>query len=145
MNAAKSKRRTEQRRYEDYNAFVRQIEIIDVSIVSAKADKLDVAYFPDSPKVNWRSVVSYNNRQEVFDVLQRYNVTISEPETKESKAKLAVVFKVTYSSKIPMNAEFFEMFKENIFLNTWPYFREFIHNTLGRMGWPPLIAPTYKT
>ena len=145
MNTRKSKRRTEQRSYEEYNSFVRQIDIVDVSILSVKADKLDVSYFPDSAKVKWRSKLSYNNRKELFDVLQRYNVTISEPKTKEPKAKLAVAFNVTYSSKIPMNDELFEIFKENIFLNTWPYFREFIHNTLARMGWPPFIAPTYKT
>lgn len=128
----------------DYNDFVTQIEIIDLRIVSAQINMLDYSYFPSSPEVNWRMSASYEKAEEQFNVDHRYNVTISEKDTKGAKAKISVTFRVVYSSKIPISDGLFEIFKaRNLPLNTWPYFREFIHNTTMRMGWSPLIAPTY--
>lgn len=136
----KEKRQT----YLKYNDFVRQVDINDIRIVSARLDNLDYSYFPYSLAVSWRTRTWYENKEEEFDAFHRYNVTISNKETKEAKAKLSVTFCVTYSSKLPLNDEIFNIFsKRNLILNTWPYFREFTHNIIGRMGWPPLIAPTY--
>ncbi|MFC1937584.1 hypothetical protein ACFLWY_03385 [Chloroflexota bacterium] len=87
---------------------------------------------------------SYEQEKEQFNVSHRYNVTILERETKEVKANISVTFRVVYSSKIPINDDLFQVFKvRNLPLNTWPYFREFVHNAIMRMGWPSFIAPTY--
>ena len=143
MNARIS--RDEKRQtYLKYNDFVSQIDINDIRIVSAKLDYLDYSYFPYNPAVSWRTKSWYEEKEEEFNVFHRYNVTVSDKETKEAKAKISVTFCVTYSSKLKINEEIFDIFtKRNLILNTWPYFREFIHNIIGRMGWPPLIAPTY--
>ncbi len=143
MNTKISK--TEKRQtYREYNNFVSQIEINEIRIVSARLDNLDCSYLPYSLAVSWRTKAWYEKKEEKFDAFHRYNVTISDKETKEVKAKLSVTFCVTYSSKLPINDEIFDIFaKRNLILNTWPYFREFTHNIIGRMGWPPLIAPTY--
>lgn len=130
--------------FEEYNNFIKQIEIDDLHIASAKVDVLDSSYFPSSADAKWRMNASYENAEGQFNVSHRYNVTISDKETKEAKAKISVTFYVVYSSKIPISADFFEIFKaRNLPLNTWPYFREFIHNITMRIGWPPFIAPTY--
>jgi hypothetical protein len=127
-----------------YNDFVTQIKIIELRIVSAQINMLDYSYFPSSAEVKWRMRVSYENAEEQFNVYHRYNVTIWDKETKEAKAKISVTFRVVYSSKIPISDDLFEIFKtRNLPLNTWPYFREFIHNAILRMGWPSFIAPTY--
>ena len=128
----------------DYNDFVTQIEITGIHVVSAQIDMLDYSYFPSSAEVKWRKTASYEKGEEQFNVSHRYNVTIWDKETKEAKAKISVTFRVVYSSKIPISDDLFEIFKErNLPLNTWPYFREFVHNTIMRMGWPSFIAPTY--
>lgn len=128
----------------EYNNFIRQIEIDDIRIVSAQVNILDSSYFPSSAEVKWRMKASYENAEEQFNVSHRYNVTIRDKETNEDKAKISVTFYVVYSSKIPINDDLFSIFKErNLPLNTWPYFREFVHNITLRIGWPPFIAPTY--
>ena len=87
----------------------------------------------------------YENRDGKIEVFNRYNVRVLE-KGKELKAKLSVTFCVTYNSKIPMTDELFEEFKDsNLPLNTWPYFREFVHSGVLRMGWPPFIAPIFVT
>jgi len=128
----------------DYNDFITQIGIADIRIVSAQVKTLDYSHVPSSAKVNWRMSASYEKAEEQFIVDQRYNATISEKGTRGAKAKISVTFRVVYSSKIPISDDLFEIFEaRNLPLNTWPYFREFIHNTTLRMGWAPLIAPTY--
>lgn len=129
---------------DEYNNLVKQVEIVNICLVGAKVDNFDYSYFPSEAIVKWRERAEYQNKEHAIDVIHHYYVTISDDETKKSKAKVSVVFNVTYSSGIPMNDEFFTIFKtHNLKLNTWPYFREFVHNIALRMGWPPFIAPTY--
>lgn len=129
---------------EEYNNFVKQIEVEDIRIVSAQVNILDYSYFPSSAEVKWRTKASYENMEEQFNVFHRYNMTIWDKETKEDKAKISVTFLVSYSSKIPISDDLFTIFKvRNLPLNTWPYLREFVHNTTMRIGWPPFVAPTY--
>ncbi len=130
--------------FKAYNDFVAQIGIVELRIISAQFNVLDCSYFPSSAEVRWRKMASYEKAEDKFNVSHRYNVTILDKETKEAKAKISVTFHVGYSSKIPISDELFEIFKvRNLPLNTWPYFREFVHNAIMRMGWPPFIAPTH--
>lgn len=144
MSAVTGKTQKRGRDLQSYNTFVSQIEIEDIRMLSAKVDILDYSYFPSSAEVKWRTRASYEKGEEKFNVSHRYNVTIWDEETNDAKAKISVTFHVAYSSKIPISDDLFEIFKiRNLPLNTWPYFREFIHNITMRVGWPPFIAPTY--
>lgn len=144
MNSEMNKNQKNAPSFKDYNTFVTQIKITNIRLVSAQVKVLDYSYFPSSVEVKWRMRASYEKAEEQFNVCHRYNVTIADKETNEAKAKISVVFQVVYSSKIPISDEIFEIFKaRNLPLNTWPYFREFIHNTTMRMGWSPLIAPIH--
>ncbi len=128
-----------------YNAFVKNLRIEDIRLASATIKNLDCSYIPSSAEVRWTTAAKYENRDSKIEVLNRYNVRILE-KGKELKAKLSLIFCITYNSKVPMTEELFEKFKEqNLLLNTWPYFREFVHNAVLRMGWPPFIAPTFVT
>lgn len=132
---------------EQYNAFINQLEMTDIIINKAMMEMLDYDYVPSDNKttVNWRTSANYENKENEIRVSQRFNVTISDKPGKQIKAKLTFVFLVVYNSKIPLNDELFSTFKDvNLSLNTWPYFREFVHNNMIRMGWPPFIAPLYK-
>ncbi len=144
MSEEKGTKRTKLLSNKEYNNFIKQIEVEDIHVVSAKTNILDYSYFPSSAEVKWRTKASYEKQDEQFNVFHKYNVTIYDKETKEAKAKIIVNFLVIYSSKIPISDDLFAKFKvRNLPLNTWPYFREFVHNAIMRMGWPPFIAPTY--
>ncbi len=144
MTSTKQSGSIEERALQSYNAFVRQIQIQDIRLVSAKVDNLDYAHSPSVAEVKWRITAHYENIEHAFRAHQRYSVAITDKESKEVKAKISVKFCVTYSSKTPMNDELFGIFKiANLPTNTWPYFREFTHNAVSRMGWPPFIAPTF--
>jgi hypothetical protein len=54
-------------------------------------------------------------------------------------------YAVEYASPLPMTDAYFETFRAlNLPLNTWPYFREFVHSTLARAGWPPTTLPAFR-
>lgn len=145
MSTATRKKDKEQQ-IKEYNTFVTQIEITGIRLISAKVDLLDYSYFPSSTQVKWRARASYEQGEEEFNVSQLYSLRILDEETNEAKARISVTFYVTYSSKIPMSDDLFEEFKtRNLPLNTWPYFREFVHSITMRMGWLDFIAPTYVT
>jgi len=129
----------------NYNSFIRQVEVIDVCLTSARIENLGYTECPANPRIYVKSKSSYKNTEGGFEVSHGYNLTIKDMETKLSVAKLSVVLSVTYSSETPMTDDIFEVFKVyNLPLNTWPYFREFAHNSFGRMGWVGIVAPAYK-
>jgi hypothetical protein len=132
---------------ESYNKFVNQINIIDLRIVSAKIDNLGCETLPDAHSISHKVTSWYENNENKssFNAFQRYNLSIVNKETRKKVVKLLVSFCVTYSSKIPMSDEYMSIFENtSLQLNTWPYFREFTHNSLSRMGLPSVVAPSYK-
>jgi hypothetical protein len=130
---------------EDYAHFLSQLELMDVRVVSAKIDNSVSSAPVSNCSVSVRTRPSYENVRDRIDMFCRYNLTVSTPEVQQPVAKLLVVFCVSYSSKIPMTDEIFDVFKErSLPLTTWPYFREFVHNMFGRLGWIRLIPPAFK-
>lgn len=131
---------------ETYNEFVQQIEIVDVRLISAKIENISYSSSPTTRKNTIRMSGNYTNREGFVDVYHRYYLTVKDAETSEKVAKLFVIFGVTYSTKIPMTDEIFDVFNAyNIPLNTWPYFREFAQSSFAKMGWLGLVTPTFKT
>jgi hypothetical protein len=79
----------------------------------------------------------------------------SETDQEDRKSKtlataaiaVTVSFEVNY--RIPANASapedaLKEFAQINGIFNAWPYFREFVHAALARMGLPPFILPVYR-
>jgi hypothetical protein len=144
MTSGTHKEKVEGRSVEGYNAFVKQVQIKDIRLAAAKVDSPDCSYFPAAADVRSRLDSRYENVDKGFRCYTRYNVVIKDNETKTVRARISVTFCVSYASKIPMDDKLFDIFKMvNLPLNTWPYFREFTHSAVTRMGWPPLIAPTF--
>ena len=140
-----TERKRKKTNYDAYNDFVRQIEIVDIRLISSRIDSYGYIVLPPSNTITWRSSSWYENKEGEFDVYQRYNVNVRDKEARKRAARLSVTFCVTYSSEIPMTEDIFVTFDDrNLPLNTWPYFREFTHESFARMGWTGIVAPTYK-
>lgn len=129
----------------DYAHFLGQLELVDVRLVSAKMDNFAHTLPPSDARITVRARPWYENAKGRIDMFHRYNLTVLGPQMQNPAAKLSAVFCTTYSSEIPMNDEIFNIFRErSLPVITWPYFREFVHNTFGRAGWIGLVAPAYK-
>jgi hypothetical protein len=128
-----------------YNKFIKQIDIVDIRLISAKVENVNLtSSITSENKVRMKTY--YKNNKGKIDVYHHYYLTVKDTEAKKTVAKLSVLFNVVYSSQIDMNGEIFNIFNAyNIPLNTWPYFREFTQGMFARMGCLGEIAPTFKT
>ena len=131
----------------EFTDFVQQLEIEDVRLYKAKIENLGFWDMPDSDdvQVDVRTRSHYEDKKDGFVAYEDYIALIRNARTSEKVARISVTFAVSYFSKIPLNDRLFNQFKAiNLPLNTWPYFREFVHNVSARMGLPLLIAPALK-
>jgi hypothetical protein len=78
-----------------------------------------------------------------FRAQSHYKVRVTANE--ESQAEIDVTFAVDFASPTPMTDDLFDLFGfVNLPLNTWPFLREFVHTTFGRMDWVPFALPAIK-
>jgi len=60
-------------------------------------------------------------------------------------AEIDVTFGLRFTSKEPMSDEIFAIFRDtNVPVNIWPYLREYLASTAGRMNWTVLTLPVLK-
>jgi hypothetical protein len=63
----------------------------------------------------------------------------------ETLVRVRATVEVGYAVETTMTDELFEVFSQrNLPLNTWPYLREFVQNSLSRAGWPVYTLPAFK-
>lgn len=78
-----------------------------------------------------------------FRAQSHYKVRVTANE--EPQAEIDVTFAVDFASPAPMTEDLFDLFGfVNLPLNTWPFLREFVHTSFGRMDWVPFALPAVK-
>jgi len=131
--------------WEKYRRFVEQVDIDNIRLISANIKLLDEKYFPAEAEAKTGYKAEFENNEDGFYYIHHFHLFIKDRPSKENKAKIFLAIRVDYSSKIAMNEELNEIFtKRNLFINTWPYFREFANSITSRFGWPPYIAAVYQ-
>lgn len=129
-----------------YAKFIEQIELVDIWLQTATIENDQGPNSPSDASLALKSHARYEPSEtefEGFDVAQTYEARFERGET--LLASVAVTFGLRFQSKQPMTDAVFEVFDEvNLPVNTWPYFREYLAATLGRMGWNPFTLPALK-
>lgn len=129
---------------EAYAEFVGQIELLDVWLVEAHVVNRH------GPRIPRRTAVSitpseptWTRASDGFDVQVPYSVRFVDGNT--THAEVSATFGLHFTSDRPMSDAVFEVFRDvNLPVNAWPFLREFVSTTVGRMGWQPLTLPTHK-
>ena len=128
---------------QEYATFIRQIELVHVWLDEANLANLRGPNAPEHAAVQIESSASYEPWEEGFQAIQSYEVLVVEGG--EVLADIEVRFGLRFTSKEKMTDDRFIVFREvNLPVNTWPYLREFVSTTLGRMGWQPITLPALK-
>ena len=127
-----------------YNAFIGQIELSSIWLSSSSIENpggpgnLSEVSIDIAGNARWESV------EDGFVAFQAYDVTFKESDSEV--AGISVTFGLGFKSEQAMTDELFVVFEEvNLPVNAWPYLRAFLSDALGRMGWPPLTLPAFKT
>jgi hypothetical protein len=129
---------------EEYSAFVGQIDLLDVWLIESRVENRHGPHAPrqadiaiSSPDPTWEKAA------DGFTVAFSYEVSFTEEDTVH--ATLEATFGLHFSSETPLTKNIFAIFKDvNLPVNTWPFLREFISHSMGRMGWQPFTIPAYK-
>lgn len=133
-------------RITDYNRFIAGLEMVQIRLTAAEL------HAPSAPEPRplapglHLGEASYRNSEGQFSAQQPLFFTGTYHGEQEPAIRIHVTFEVLYTSAERMMDEIFAEFRvRNLPVNTWPYFREFVQSSLGRMGWPVLTLPTLKT
>jgi hypothetical protein len=79
-------------------------------------------------------------------VFHEMEFTGTYADASEPAVSIRAEFEVKYSASERMTDPLFAVFsRRNLPLNTWPYFREFVHAALARTGWPVFVLPVYRS
>lgn len=87
----------------------------------------------------------FENHEDHVVVIHELTFSGTYKDQTEPAVSIRAEFEVRYASSVRMtDAIFLEFQRRNLPLNTWPYFREFVHAALARTGWPVFVLPVYK-
>ena len=134
---------------EEYNRFVGGLELRRVRLVEATVRALEAMPNPSASEVKLEEQYSFTPADGGFEAVGRFLLRVRERETKTEQGKVEVSFGFLYTSAVRPEADgfagFFEVFREvNLPINMWPFAREYIHNAMSRMHWPPFTLPLRK-
>lgn len=131
----------------EYRQFIGGLQLKDVSVRRSSTHRIartiDMSRKVD---VNINDKASFTMPEEsICDIVQAYALHLSYQGEKTPLVTIECEFDVVYRVSKPMTDAYFEIFKKtSLPLNTWPYWREFVHSSFGRMGLPPFILPVLR-
>lgn len=129
---------------EVYNAFIAGLDLVSVRLAGAD---IRAASTPERrqllPAVEQSA--RFTHQDEHVVVTHELTFAGSYEDDDDPAVFIRAEFEVRYSTAERMTPGIFAEFRRrNLPLNTWPYFREFVHAVLARTGWPVFVLPVYK-
>ncbi|MGI8554701.1 MAG: hypothetical protein ACR2PL_28505, partial [Dehalococcoidia bacterium] len=128
---------------ESYAAFIRQIELTAVWLHEARIVNHHGPEPSEDAEVHVTTEAHWKQHTDGFRAFHHYAVV---PEWAGNQlAQIEVTCGLHFTSTEPMTDGIFEVFREvNLPVNTWPYLREFVASSTGRMNWLAFTLPTLK-
>lgn len=130
-----------------YTTFIQGLELHQIGLVDARVENR-VGPGPDGPTVvdvqsrsNYRQEGAGGDRGLI--AFQDFLLTYRHDDT--DLGVLQVMFGVAYRIADPVDDDIWAIFRErNLPVNVWPFLREYVSTTLGRMGWTAHLLPAFK-
>jgi preprotein translocase subunit SecB len=126
-----------------------RVELRDVRLISAKCSQTpESAHGKKTYKIDHSAKVQTDEKNGYIIVIPEFHFeAFGEDKTKEPVVLIDVSFILAY--KIDnfqgLTQKGFEQFANlNGIYNAWPYWREFVQNTIIRMGLPSLSIPVFR-
>lgn len=126
-----------------YAAFVGQIELEAIWLNDAKVRNHQGPNAPERSSIRVDMEARCEDREGGFRAYCQYKVRVKAGNA--PALNVDVTFGLDFSSVQPMTEEIFAIFSDvNLPINTWPYLREYVATTMGRMNWTAFTLPTFK-
>lgn len=126
-----------------------RVQIKDVRLISCSCEQKPAATAgKKSYDITTSTDVQSDKSRGLIVVIVKFHFAASvEEQTQEPGLTIDASFVLTYQidSFDGLTQEGFKQFANlNGVYNAWPYWREFVQNTVGRMGLPPLTIPVFR-
>jgi len=131
----------------EYREFIKGVELLGIIVKESQArrlaDKIDISRRVDL-NTNERADFRQGDGNACF-VQHHYDLSMNYNGEHDKLLEVRCTFELALRTARPMTKDYFEVFAQvNLPVNTWPYFREFVHSTISRMGLPPVVLPLVK-
>lgn len=128
---------------EEYAAFIAQIELRNVWLSSGSIQSFQDPMAPESVYLEIEDTAAYSLTDGGFVCTHVYQIAARVEDKQAFHIELEL--KVQFDSELHMSDGLFAIFAAaNLPLNTWPYVREFLASSAGRMGWQLITLPALK-
>jgi len=126
-----------------------RVQLKDVRLISSKCDQIpEASAGPKTYDINYSTEVQVDRKSGYIIVIAKFHFEAFV----ESKTKMPVVliessFLLAYKIENfeGLTQQGFEQFANlNGIYNAWPYWREFVQNSIVRMGLPSLSIPVFR-
>ena len=131
---------------EEYRKILEKIELKNLSLIESKS-KIDHQYHAQKLELIINDKNTFETAEDELTVFCKYTFKAKGAEKEKPLVDIMVRFQLVYDlkGKADITQDFFEIYEEmSLGFIVWPYFREFIQNTLARMNLPPLTLPMRK-
>ena len=131
---------------EVYNAFIAELDLVSIRLVRAQIEARSTPERRHLIPTLSEPGARYENQDGHVLVFHELGFTGTYHDETDTAVSIQAEFEVKYSSAQRMSDQLFAEFqRRNLPLNTWPYFREFVHAALARAGWPVFVLPVYRS
>jgi len=126
-----------------YSEFIKELHLKHFYQLNITASRNEVFSLP--AKIHIKNEAEFKNEEKnILKVYTTYKLTATEKGKKEPGMNISVAYLIIYSSKIKMSEEYFEKFsKSSLIVESWPYFRNLVHELTMRMGLPSLVLDVF--
>lgn len=126
-----------------------RVQLKDVRLVSSNCNQTpDAALGKKTYDINYSTDVQVNRKSGYVIVIAKFHFeAFIENETPQSVILIETSFILSYTIENfkGLTQKGFEQFANlNGIYNAWPYWREFVQNTIVRMGLPSLTIPVFR-
>ena len=131
---------------EDYRNILESLQL-NTLFVNEFNGKLKEDKASDNLHLNIDETNSFVQEGNTLKILYGYKLSAKDESKDDAAISINVKYTVLYSltKDVKITKDFMKVFSDlTLGMLLWPYFREFISNTIYRMGYPQLVLPLRK-
>jgi preprotein translocase subunit SecB len=128
-----------------YNEFLRNLHLKSLSVVEFSLKKEKDFHPPAKISISNETEFENTDKSNVKAYI-KYSLVATQKDKKDSGLNISIRYEVVYESKMDMTNYIFKSFSQGeLLLETWPYFRNFVHEATMLAGLPSLVLDFLKS
>lgn len=130
---------------EEYGKFIKSLNLKELKLISINTSVIDQFMPPANLKIKDDS--KYENLEnKQIKITMHYHLEAVKPNSDKPGLLIDLTYVLLYSSEMTMTDDIFKIYKQSsLRVQTWPYFRQFVHQITLDMHLPPLVLDTIKS